>query len=91
MQRRFDMRARITTSAVYWPGHYHMTAMTSMHWTCSDLYTHVGPPLRVVNVNLLLQAKRYSLSVIIIILGPLEEENQIIMGILGHQKHDRSP
>ena len=28
-----------------WPGHYHVTAMASMHWTCSDSCTHVGPPL----------------------------------------------
>ncbi len=28
-----------------WPGRYHVTAMTSMHWTCSDSSTHVGPPL----------------------------------------------
>ncbi len=25
-----------------WPGR---SAMTSMHWTCSDSCTHVGPPL----------------------------------------------
>ncbi len=24
---------------------YHVTAMTSMHWTCSDSCIHVGPPL----------------------------------------------
>ena len=25
--------------ACHWPGRYHMTAMTSMHWTCSDSCT----------------------------------------------------
>ncbi len=28
-----------------WPGRYHVTAMTSMHWTFSDSCTNVGPPL----------------------------------------------
>ena len=34
-----------------WPGRYHVTAMTSMHWTCSDSSTHVGPPLVLVCVE----------------------------------------
>ena len=29
-----------------WPGRYHVTAMTSMHWTSSDPCTHVRPPLK---------------------------------------------
>ena len=44
-QRRSDTHARITTSASVLPGHYHVTAIISMHWRCSDSCTHVRPPL----------------------------------------------
>ncbi len=45
--------ARITIQVQYiWPGRYHVTAMTSMHWTCSDSWkvecwmsTHNNKPL----------------------------------------------